>query len=161
MTAAALSLAGEGLRRSYRRGSFALDVPNIEVPAGTVLALLGPSGSGKSTLLSVLGLLERPSAGRVLLDGREVRMGDRAAQLQMAAVFQRPYLFKGTVGGNVSYGLVARRIEAKSSVSCRFSMRAWWPRCSSGSALRAASGAARWSCPGARPSASRWPVHSW
>ncbi|MDO8914530.1 MAG: ABC transporter ATP-binding protein [Coriobacteriia bacterium] len=110
MTATALSLAGEGLRWSYRRGSFTLDVPWVEVSAGTVLALLGPSGSGKSTLLSVLGLLERPSAGRVLLDGREVDTRDRGARLQMAAVFQRPYLFKGTVGGNVAYGLVARRV---------------------------------------------------
>jgi molybdopterin-binding protein len=110
VTVAALSLVGEDLHRSYRRGSFSLDVPHVEVQAGTVLALLGPSGSGKSTLLNVLGLLERPSSGRVLLDGREVSMHDRHARLQMAAVFQRPYLFKGTVGANVAYGLVARRV---------------------------------------------------
>jgi molybdopterin-binding protein len=110
MAGAALSLAGEGLRRSYRRGSFLLDVPHIAVPAGKVLALLGPSGCGKSTLLNVLGLLDRPSAGRVLLDGREASTRDRWARLQMAAVFQRPYLFKGTVGGNVAYGLSARRV---------------------------------------------------
>lgn len=110
MTVTAVSLAGEGLKKSYRGGSFTLDVPRIEVPAGKVLALLGPSGSGKSTLLSLLGLLERPSAGRVLLDGREVAMRDRNALLQMAAVFQRPYLFKGTVAANVAYGLVARRV---------------------------------------------------
>jgi molybdopterin-binding protein len=105
-----LSLAGEGLKRSYRRGSFTLDVPCVEVPAGEVLAILGPSGSGKTTLLDVLGLLERPSAGRVLLGGREVDTRDRDARLQIAAVFQRPYLFKGTVGGNVGYGLVARGV---------------------------------------------------
>jgi len=110
MSAEALSLVGEGLKRSFRRGSFTLDVPRIEVPAGSVLALLGPSGSGKSTLLEVLGLLEKPSAGRVLLGGREVHMRDRVARLQMAAVFQRPYLFKGTVGGNIAYGLVARGV---------------------------------------------------
>jgi molybdopterin-binding protein len=110
MSAGALSLSGEGLRRSYRRGSFMLDVAHVEVRAGSVLALLGPSGSGKSTLLEVLGLLERPSAGRVLLGGREVGMHDRAARLQMAAVFQRPYLFKGTVGANIAYGLVTRGI---------------------------------------------------
>jgi molybdopterin-binding protein len=110
MPAAGLSLIGEGLRRSYRRGSFTLDVPRVEVAAGTVLALLGPSGSGKTTLLSLLGLLEKPSAGRVLIGGREAGMHDREARLHMAAIFQRPYLFKGTVGGNVAYGLVARRV---------------------------------------------------
>jgi len=110
MTGAALSLVGEGLRLSYRRGSFTLDVPHVEVSAGTVLALLGPSGSGKTTLLNVLGLMARPSAGRVLLDGRASGIHDRDARLQMAAVFQRPYLFKGTVAGNVAYGLVARRV---------------------------------------------------
>jgi molybdopterin-binding protein len=80
------------------------------VPAGEVLAILGPSGSGKTTLLDVLGLLEKPSAGRVLLGGRAVSMRDREARMQIAAVFQRPYLFKGTVGGNVGYGLVARGV---------------------------------------------------
>jgi molybdopterin-binding protein len=110
MSREGLSLAGEGLRRSYRRGSFVLDVPHVDVPAGSVLALLGPSGSGKTTLLDVLGLLEKPSAGRVLLGGREVTPRDRAARLEMAAVFQRPYLFKGTVGANIAYGLVARGV---------------------------------------------------
>ena len=110
MSSEALSLVGEGLRRSYRRGSFTLDVPHVEVRAGTVLALLGPSGSGKSTLLEVLGLLQRPSQGRVVLGGRGVSTRDRVARLQMAAVFQRPYLFKGTVGANIAYGLVARGI---------------------------------------------------
>ena len=105
-----LSLAGEGLRRSFRKGTFTLDVPSIEVPAGEVLVILGPSGSGKTTLLDLLGLLEEPTAGRVLLGGREVTMRDREARLQIAAVFQRPYLFKGTVGGNVGYGLVARGV---------------------------------------------------
>jgi molybdopterin-binding protein len=110
MSGNGLSLAGEGLKRSYRRGTFALDVPAVEVPAGKVLAILGPSGSGKTTLLDVLGLLEKPSAGRVLLGGKEVSMRDREARMQIAAVFQRPYLFKGTVGGNVGYGLVARGV---------------------------------------------------
>ena len=110
MNANALSLEGEGIKRSYRKSTFALDVPSIEVPAGEVLAILGPSGSGKTTLLDVLGLLEEPSSGRVLLGGREVSMRDREARLQIAAVFQRPYLFKGTVGGNVGYGLVARGV---------------------------------------------------
>ncbi len=107
----ALSLAGFGLRRTYRRSGFVLDVERIEVPAGATIALLGPSGSGKSTLMHVLGLLERPDAGRVVLGGRDVTAADSEARGNIAAVFQRPYLFKGTVAGNVAYGLAMRGVS--------------------------------------------------
>ncbi len=103
------ALSGVGLRHTFRSG-FTLDVPRIDVPAGCTLALLGPSGSGKSTLLAVLGLLQVPAEGRVLLDGREVSATDREARLATAAVFQRPYLMKGTVAKNVEYGLALRRV---------------------------------------------------
>lgn len=107
----ALSIAAAGLVRTFR-GGFRLDVPALDVAAGSTLAVLGPSGSGKSTLLAILALLERPDAGRVLLDGREVSVTDRDARRRMAAVFQRPFLFKGTVGDNVGYGLRLRRASA-------------------------------------------------
>lgn len=106
----AITVVGEGLKRSFKQSDFVLDVAHIEAPAGTTLAILGPSGSGKSTLMHLLGLLERPDAGRVLLDGRAVTAGDRDARLSMAAVFQRPYLFKGSVAQNVAYGLAVRGI---------------------------------------------------
>lgn len=102
-----LSIGCEGLRLAFR-GGFALDVPAFEVPAGTTSALLGPSGSGKSTLLHLLGLLEKSDAGRVLLGGRAVTSRDRDARLAMAAVFQRPWLARGTVADNVAYGLRLR-----------------------------------------------------
>jgi RNA polymerase sigma factor (sigma-70 family) len=65
-------LRAEAVRKAYRR-RLVLDVPEFTVAPGTTFALLGSSGAGKSTLLRVLGLLERPDSGRVLLDGRPLR----------------------------------------------------------------------------------------
>jgi len=93
----------------YRK-RIVLDVAHFELCDGETHVIIGPSGSGKSTLLRVLGLLESPTEGRVLLDGREVDAGDRDARTMMAAVFQQPYLFKGTVAENVAYGLALRKV---------------------------------------------------
>lgn len=128
-----MSLEARGLRTSFRSG-FSLDVGTLAVPAGTTLALLGPSGSGKSTLLALLGLLEKPEAGEVLIDGRVVDARDRQARLMMAAVFQRPYLIKGTVAANVEYGLRLRRVPAEErarlvdSVLARVGLEGMGPR---------------------------------
>jgi molybdopterin-binding protein len=106
-----LSIRAENIRRTFRKSGFSLDVEHVDAAAGSVLALLGPSGSGKTSLLHILGLLETPDSGRVLLGGREVTSKDREARLQIAAVFQRPYLFKGAVAANVEYGLTVRGIR--------------------------------------------------
>ncbi len=74
-------LAAEEVTFGYRRGEPIVTGWSAEFPAGTVTALTGPSGSGKSTLLYLLGLMLRPHAGRVLLDGTPVEGrtdGDRA-----------------------------------------------------------------------------------
>jgi len=100
-----------GLRKTHQQ--FVLDVPQLEVPAGTTLAVLGPSGSGKSTLLSTLALLLRPDAGQILYDGVEVSHRDRETRQQIAALFQRPYLFRGSVEANVAYGLKLRKVSTQ------------------------------------------------
>ena len=64
---------------SKRFGDFvALDDVTLEVRGGSLTALLGPSGSGKSTLLTLLGGIQKPSAGRIFLGDEEIsRMGER------------------------------------------------------------------------------------
>ena len=70
----------DGIRRVYRQGEAQLEVlkgADFVLPPGRMTALVGPSGAGKSTLLHICGLLEHPTAGEVLIDGRPTgRMGD-------------------------------------------------------------------------------------
>lgn len=71
----------ERIEKEYRigEGSFlALKGIDLEVRKGEFLAITGASGSGKSTLLNILGLLDRPTRGRYILDGREVSSLDKA-----------------------------------------------------------------------------------
>ncbi len=95
---------------SKQFGSFvALDDVSVEVPAGSLTALLGPSGSGKSTLLRIIAGLERPDAGRVLIEGHDVT--SRPPQDRgVGFVFQHYAAFKHmTVWKNVAFGLEIRR----------------------------------------------------
>ncbi len=64
----------QNIQRVYKTGDEALTVLNgasLELVAGEIVALVAPSGSGKSTLLHLAGLLERPDAGAVVIDGRD------------------------------------------------------------------------------------------
>jgi len=105
-------LRAEGLRRRYG-ARLIVDISELELRSGEILAVLGPNGAGKSTLFRLLLLLERADGGRILYHGREVRAGDRDAMRRMAGVFQRPLLFRGTVEQNVGYGLRARRTSRR------------------------------------------------
>jgi tungstate transport system ATP-binding protein len=99
-----------GVRVAYG-GTMILQVPQLEVHAGEILAVIGPNGSGKSTLLRVIGLLENPTAGEVRFRGEVVRK-DRllAARREMATVFQDPLLVDDTVFENVALGLRFRHV---------------------------------------------------
>jgi sulfate transport system ATP-binding protein len=104
-----------------RFGDFtALDGVSVDVPTGSLTALLGPSGSGKSTLLRVIAGLERPDAGEIRLDGNDVtRIAPQARGVGF--VFQHYAAFKHmTVRDNVAFGLQIRRrprTEVKRRVS--------------------------------------------
>ena len=93
-----------------RFGAFtALDGVSVDVPTGSLTALLGPSGSGKSTLLRVIAGLEQPDEGEVSLDGEDVtRLPPQSRGVGF--VFQHYAAFKHmTVWDNVAFGLTIRR----------------------------------------------------
>lgn len=91
----------------YADGTLALDAVSLAVAAGEAVAVTGPTGSGKSTLIRHLNGLLRPTAGRVLLEGADVR-GLRVAQLarRVGIAFQEPdrQLFCRTVRAEVGFG---------------------------------------------------------
>src|SRR5207245_9914534 len=70
-----------GISKTYTRPNGdtvrALEDVSLTIARGELVAIAGASGSGKSTLMNVLGLLDRPTAGRYLLDGRDVSNLDR------------------------------------------------------------------------------------
>jgi sulfate transport system ATP-binding protein len=108
-----MSITTRGVSRRF--GDFAaLDDVSVEIPSGSLTALLGPSGSGKSTLLRVIAGLERPDAGTVEIDGRDAT-STPTQRRGVGFVFQHYAAFKHmTVRDNVAFGLkVARRPKAE------------------------------------------------
>ena len=96
----------------YPGGVRALAGVTLTIGAGELVAVVGPSGSGKSTMLHVLGTLDRPSSGRVTVDGHDVsRLSDRQLSALRARrigfVFQQFHLAGGvTARDNVADGLL-------------------------------------------------------
>jgi sulfate/thiosulfate transport system ATP-binding protein len=93
-----------------RFGEFeALHGVSLEIPSGSLTALLGPSGSGKSTLLRVIAGLEVPDSGSVVIDGRDAT-ALAPQQRGIGFVFQHYAAFKHmTVRENVAFGLRVRK----------------------------------------------------
>jgi len=112
-------MAIEAREITKRFGDYtALDEVSITVPDGSLTALLGPSGSGKSTLLRVIAGLERPDAGRVLIEGEDVTARP-ARKREVGFVFQHYAAFKHmSVADNVAFGLTVRK-RPKAEVRAR------------------------------------------
>jgi ABC-type multidrug transport system fused ATPase/permease subunit len=95
----------ERVRFAYAEGAEVLHAVDLHVPAGTTLALIGPTGAGKSTAAKLIARFYDPAAGRVTLDGidlRRVRLAD--LRQAMGYVPQEGFLFSGSVADNIRFG---------------------------------------------------------
>jgi putative ABC transport system ATP-binding protein len=107
----------EGLEKTYEQGQVrALDGLDLVLERGEFVSVIGPSGSGKSTLLHMLGGLDRPDAGRIVIDGvdiaREPRL-DRIRARSIGFVFQLHNLIPTlTAAENVELPLYALKVRA-------------------------------------------------
>jgi len=106
------SIQFERVRKEFEAGERrirAVEEVSLEVPSGTFASLVGPSGCGKTTLLNIAAGFEAPTAGRVCVDGRQVR----APGPDRAVVFQEPGLYPWLrVDENVGFPLRVRPLSA-------------------------------------------------
>ena len=112
----------EGVSKVYRTDrieTMALDSIQLDLPAGSFVSIMGPSGCGKSTLLNLMGLLDAPTKGHVVLDGSPVgsyrdRDVARVRNEKIGFIFQSFHLVADlTVQDNVELPLLYRKIGAK------------------------------------------------
>jgi ATP-binding cassette subfamily B protein len=114
---AASTIAGavsfRSLNFSYNEGTSVLSDINLDIPAGSSLAIVGPTGSGKSTLVNLIPRLYDAAPGTVLLDGRPIR-SFRLDDLRRSIGFvpQETFLFSDTIRDNIAFG-VASATEAE------------------------------------------------
>jgi lipoprotein-releasing system ATP-binding protein len=119
--AARIVLGASGVERRFQEGSTTLEVLrglNLEVRAGERLGIIGVSGSGKTTLLQILGGLDRPDAGRVEIEGRDLHAlteQERSTlrNRTMGFVYQFHHLLaEFSAQENVAMPLLVRRVAA-------------------------------------------------
>jgi tungstate transport system ATP-binding protein len=90
-------------------GRIVLNLPQLEIKQGEILAFVGPSGAGKSTLLRLLNFLETPATGEIVFAGMGVN-GRVPLEMRrrVTTVFQTPGLLNRSVAANIGYGLRLR-----------------------------------------------------
>ena len=96
----------ESVGFGYRAGPNILQDISFELSRGNMVALVGPTGAGKSTIAGLISRFYDPTAGRVLLDGHDLRdLSLSFVRRQVALVLQEPVILRASVWENICYGL--------------------------------------------------------
>jgi ABC-type multidrug transport system fused ATPase/permease subunit len=95
----------ENVAFAYNKDAPVLTNVNFEIKAGQMVGVVGPTGGGKSTIVSLIPRFYDPSAGKVSVDGVDIRdYKIHGLRNQIAYVLQETVLFRGTVAENIAYG---------------------------------------------------------
>ena len=95
----------EDVRFGYGDGPEVLHGLDLDIPAGTTVALVGHTGAGKSTIAKLLARFYDPRAGRITIDGHDLRdVTQSSLRHQLGIVPQEGFLFAGTVNENIAFG---------------------------------------------------------
>ncbi len=95
----------DDVRFAYGRGPEVLHGIDLDVPAGTTVALVGHTGAGKSTIAKLLARFYDPSEGSIRIDGADLRdVAQASLRRQLGIVPQEGFLFAGTVADNIAFG---------------------------------------------------------
>ncbi|MGZ8739606.1 MAG: ABC transporter ATP-binding protein [Gaiellaceae bacterium] len=95
----------DAVRFGYGTGPEVLHELDLDVPAGTTVALVGHTGAGKSTIAKLLARFYDPRGGRIMIDGRDLRgVTQSSLRRQLGIVPQEGFLFAGTVTENIAFG---------------------------------------------------------
>jgi ABC-type multidrug transport system fused ATPase/permease subunit len=98
-------VAFEHVHFAYGRGPEVLHGIDLDVPAGTTVALVGHTGAGKSTIAKLLARFYDPTDGRITIDGTDLRaVTQQSLRRQLGIVPQEGFLFAGTVAENIAFG---------------------------------------------------------
>ena len=95
----------EDVHFAYGRGTEVLHGIDLDVPAGTTVALVGHTGAGKSTIAKLLARFYEPTSGRITIDGVDLNdVAQDSLRHQLGIVPQEGFLFAGTVAENIAFG---------------------------------------------------------
>ncbi len=95
----------EDVSFGYKPNVLALRDVDLHVPPGETVALVGATGAGKSTIAKLVARFYDPSAGRILVDGHDLRrVSSHSLRSQMGIVPQEAFLFAGSVAENIAFG---------------------------------------------------------
>jgi ABC-type multidrug transport system fused ATPase/permease subunit len=103
----------EDVHFAYGRGAEVLHGIDLDVPAGTSVALVGHTGAGKSTIAKLLARFYEPTGGRITIDGVDLNeVSQESLRRQLGIVPQEGFLFAGTVAENIAFGKPDAKPEA-------------------------------------------------